>query len=75
MKQKANQPMRAAHLEAMAEAALGGHELGEWEQVENGWQVVCKLCKSTTWIGENGLRYSLLGESCSDVEETDAENR
>lgn len=64
MNQKTNQPMREAHLEAMAEAALGGHELGEWEPVRNGWQAACKRCQATTWIGENGLRYRLLGESC-----------
>lgn len=60
----AEREAREAHLEAMAEAALGGHELGEWEQVENGWQARCSRCGQTTWIGDNGLRYGLLDESC-----------
>jgi hypothetical protein len=55
---------KAAHLEAMAEAALGGHDLGEWEQVENGWQARCKSCGQTSWIGDTGLRYGLLEEQC-----------
>lgn len=62
---------REAHLEAIAEAALGGHELGEWHEVENGWQAACKLCQATTWIGKNGLRYSLLENSCSGRERRD----
>ena len=59
-----NEQLREAHLEAMVEAALGGHELGHWEQVENGLQAACQLCEMTTWIGETGLRYSLLEDSC-----------
>ncbi|MBK6708876.1 MAG: hypothetical protein IPG51_00825 [Chloroflexi bacterium] len=56
--------VKEALLEAMAEAALGGHDLGEWEEVENGWQARCGRCGQTTWIGENGLRYGLLEEQC-----------
>lgn len=61
---KAEDEAKGAHLEAMAEAALGGHELGEWERVENGWQATCSRCGQTTWIGNNGLRYGLLEDEC-----------
>lgn len=60
-------PQDEAHLEAIVEAFLQGHELGEWLQVENGWQAACKICGSTTWIGQSkqaGLRYSLLADEC-----------
>ena len=59
--------VREAHLEAMATAALGGHELGDWEQVENGWQASCCRCGRTTWIGNNGLRYGVLEDNCSSL--------
>jgi hypothetical protein len=26
--------------------------------------VACKRCGETVWVGESGLLYSLLGESC-----------
>jgi hypothetical protein len=55
---------RPAMMEAMAEAALGGHELGQWEVVENGYQATCQRCGMTTWLGNEGLRYSLLADSC-----------
>lgn len=51
-------------LESAVEAALGCHELGEWEQVEDGWQARCQLCQVTTWVGDNGLKYSLLEDTC-----------
>lgn len=57
--------VKEALLEAMAEAALGVHDLSEWEEVENGWQARCGRCGRTTWIGENGLRYGLLEDTCS----------
>lgn len=60
----AEKQTKEALLEAAAEAALGGHNLGEWVVVENGWQAACLLCGQTTWIGENGLRYSLLADRC-----------
>lgn len=56
--------VKEALLEAMAEAALGGHDLGEWEEVESGWQAKCGRCGRTTWIGDNGLRYGLLECRC-----------
>jgi len=57
--------VKEALLDAAAEAALGGHELGEWTAVEDGWQSTCSRCGRTTWVGETGVRYSLLDDSCS----------
>lgn len=51
-------------IEAMAEAALGGHELSQWEQVDNGYQARCSLCGMTSWLGPDGLRYSVLEDKC-----------
>jgi hypothetical protein len=51
-------------MEAAVEAALGGHDLGQWEHTESGYQAGCKLCQATTWVGGNGLRYTLLEDSC-----------
>ena len=51
-------------LEAMAEAALGGHTLGSWRTVESGYEARCADCGMTTWVGRDGLRYSLLEGAC-----------
>lgn len=56
--------LRESMIEAMAEAALGGRELSQWEPVENGYQARCSLCGMTTWLGHEGLRYSLLEDEC-----------
>lgn len=56
--------LRLAILEALAEAALGGHELSPFEAVENGYQAVCDRCVATSWVGNQGLRYSLLENVC-----------
>ena len=56
--------VRDSLLEAMAEAALGGHALGEWEPVENGYQTRCAGCNMTSWVGHDGVRYSLLEDEC-----------
>lgn len=67
---KAEQELREAILEAQAEAALGGHDLGPFEPVEdqdgrpNGYEAECRLCKLTSWVGPQGLRYSLLESEC-----------
>ena len=53
-------------LEAAVEAALQGHELGEWEQVDptgRAWEARCALCGRTTFVSDT-VRYSVLGESC-----------
>jgi len=57
--------LKEVMLETAVEAALDGHDLSQWEQVENGWQATCRLCQGTVWVGENGLKYSLLKENCS----------
>lgn len=56
--------LKESMIEAMAEAALGGHELSQWEPVENGYQARCSLCDMTTWLGPDGLRYSVLEDEC-----------
>jgi hypothetical protein len=53
-------------LEAAVEAALQGHDLAPWEQVdERGleWQAVCKQCGRSVWVSSRTL-YSLLEERC-----------
>jgi len=61
--------LRLAILEALAEAALGGHELAPFEAIENGYQAVCTRCGATSWVGTQGLRYSLLANICPDERE------
>lgn len=56
---------RLAILEALAEAALGGHELEAFAAVENGYQTRCARCGATSWVGTQGLRYTLLENTCS----------
>ncbi len=56
--------VKVALLEAAVEAVLGGHDLVPWVPTDDGWQAACKACGQTTWIGHNGLRYSLLAETC-----------
>jgi len=51
-------------LEAQVEEALGGHDIGGFEPVENGYQATCRPCGGTTWLNDKGLRYSLLKEVC-----------
>lgn len=61
--------LRLAILEALAEAALGGHELAPFEAGENGYQAVCTRCGATSWVGTEGLRYSLLENLCPEKRE------
>lgn len=52
---------------AIFEAALQGHDLDEWVEVDDwhgGWQAECKNCGMTTYVSD-GARYSILGENCS----------
>ena len=46
--------LREAMLEAMAEGALGGHDLGSWDPVEHGYQTRCSRCDMTSWVGHDG---------------------
>ncbi len=55
---------RAAILEVQVNAALAGHDLGPFEEVDNGYQAKCRRCGKTVWVGENGLIYSLLADTC-----------
>ena len=61
------QDLKEAMLEAKAEAALDGHDLGSFEPAETiigGYQAECRLCHSTIWVGDTGLKYSLLEKQC-----------
>lgn len=64
-----NEPLKAAILEAQVEAALGGHQLAPFEEVENGYQAICTACGGSIWVGKQGLRYSLLTEECRRVKD------
>ena len=55
---------RGAILQARVNAALSGHDLGPFEEDDNGYQAACRRCGKTVWVGESGLLYSLLGEKC-----------
>lgn len=57
---KANEPM----MEAMVNAALNGHDLGEWIPVKTGWQANCRKCSKSVWVGSEGVIYSLLNAPC-----------
>jgi hypothetical protein len=53
-------------LGAAVEAALQGHDLAPWEQVdERGleWQAFCKQCDRSVWVSSRTM-YSLLEERC-----------
>lgn len=52
-------------LEAQVEAALGGHNLGEWEQLEEGqgYQAACSNCGGTVFVSHKTF-YSILQEKC-----------
>ena len=59
-----NDQARPAILEAQVNAALAGHDLGPFPDVDNGYQAACRRCGKTVWVGESGLMYSLLGDGC-----------
>ena len=54
-------------LHCAAEAALGGHDLGEWQQTEGpgirGYEARCKRCKKTTYASRLAV-YSVLADVC-----------
>lgn len=56
--------LRESILELQVNAALAGHDLGSFEPVNRGYEVRCRRCGKTAWLGESGLQYSLLGEQC-----------
>jgi hypothetical protein len=48
-----------------------GHDLGPFEPVDpeiGVYQAACRRCAKTVWVGDQGLIYSLLGESCAGQE-------
>lgn len=57
--------LRANILEAQAAAALGGHELGEWAELEDssGFQATCADCGGTVFVSASTL-YSILADTC-----------
>ena len=65
---KTDQDQRDAMLEAQVEAALGGHDIGPFEEVDNGYQAACRRCDMTSWVGADGVRYSLLEDTCPGAE-------
>lgn len=71
MMTRPSRELQESLLEAMAEAALGGHELGPWETVTDervrGYEAKCGLCGRTTWVSPDGLRYSILEDACPGI--------
>jgi hypothetical protein len=59
-----DQDLRDAILDAQAEAALGGHDVGPFETVEEGYQATCRQCGESSWIDQDGLRHDTLDDSC-----------
>lgn len=57
--------LRANMLEAQAVAALGGHRLGEWEELEDntGFQAACSACDGSVFVSTSTL-YSILADTC-----------
>ena len=57
-------------LELAVNAAGSGHDLGPFEPVTDsdgnpgGYQAVCRRRGLSAWVGESGLRYSLLDDVC-----------
>jgi len=60
-----NITLRANMLEAQASAALGGHQLGEWEEVKDntGFQATCSACGGSVFVSAATL-YSILTDTC-----------
>lgn len=59
-----DQDLRDAILEAQAVAALGGHDVGPFETVENGYRATCRQCGESAWVGQEGQRQSDLADVC-----------
>jgi hypothetical protein len=58
---------KGAILEVQVNATLSGHDIGPFEPVDTitgGYQAVCRKCGKTALIGDSGVMYSLLGETC-----------
>ena len=59
-----DQKLREAILEAQAEAALGGHDVGPFESEEDGYRATCRQCGESSWVRANGARQSSLDDVC-----------
>lgn len=65
-KQEAMTQLKENFLSCMAAAALGGHELGEWQPVESqplAFQAVCHRCQKSVYASYQ-IIYSILDEIC-----------
>ncbi len=54
-------------LEIQVNAALTGHDLGPFEPVEvltGGYEARFRNCDQSARVGDSGLMYSLLDDSC-----------
>jgi hypothetical protein len=59
-------PASEALLEILVEAALAGHDLARFDPVPSGgYQSRCRR-RTTVWISDAGLTYSLLPDRCPD---------
>ena len=62
---------KLAMLEIAVNAVFGKHDLSGFEAVDaavglpKGFEARCRRCGRTAWVGEEGLSYSLLGDSCA----------
>ena len=66
-REEADAILKDSILEAQVEAPLQGHNLGSFKAVDTitgGYEAGCKFCGLTSWVGDNGLRYSLLEDKC-----------
>ena len=62
-----SQASKESILAIQVDAALSGHDLGPFEPVEvltGGYEARCRKCDQTAWVGDSGLMYSLLRDSC-----------
>lgn len=66
MTQIDNEAARESILGIQVTASLHGHDLGPFEPLEDGrgWQATCRQCGGTAYVRQDGLQYSLLGETC-----------
>ena len=65
-KESAQARLKENLLECMTIAALGDHDLNEWEQVDDTglkWQSACKKCGLTIYASAQA-KYNLLADTC-----------
>lgn len=56
----------ATILEIQVEASLQGHALGTFVLTEDGrgYEACCERCEMSVWVGNSGVFYSLLEDTC-----------